>query len=257
MHGTWKVKSRSVISIKINQFSHILKQDLSRLSVLRKDYDKLHLLLAVVEGEGFQNKVIASSMFDNVLSHLARFTEVIQSYTKKSVVFIIDGIDENRYFFKDDVVNKISLELFLRSSVSQEILSSVMAHNFHLSLFYPQIDGINVQDAIIRSDKFPTYTIQWNTKSLINYADYVLEKMSQYASTSLCKSFSDFKTLVNYSNQESATIIDRITTPRELHHFMEKLITELNNCANDNPEPFIATLENVAAASKKSIHVFN
>ncbi len=122
----------------------------------------------------------------------------------------IDGIDENLYFFKQDIGNKLSLELFLRSSVSQEILASVMAHNFYLSLFYSEKDEINIQDTFIRNDKFPTYGINWNTKSLINYADYVLEEMNIKASVNRCKSFPDFKTLVNYSNVQSANIIDQI-----------------------------------------------
>ncbi|CAF1309230.1 unnamed protein product [Adineta steineri] len=129
-----------------------------------------------------------------------------------------------------------------------------MAHNFYLSLFYPEIDGINIQDMISRNDEFSSYTINWNTKSLINYADYVLQEMNKNASTNRCVSFSSFKTLVNYSNQQSADIINRITTPRALHYFMEKLVTEMNNCVNDSTESFIATVENVANAYNKSIH---
>ncbi|CAF3899343.1 unnamed protein product [Adineta steineri] len=231
-----------------------LKQDLNKFNALRKDYDKLHLLLSIVEGEGFQSKVIENTMFDNVFNHLTCFTVFIKTNLKKSVVVVIDGIDENRYFFTDNLVNKLSLELFLRSSVSQEILSSVMAHNFYLSLFYPEIDGINIQDMISRNDEFSSYTINWNTKSLINYADYVLQEMNKNASTNRCVSFSSFKTLVNYSNQQSADIINRITTPRALHYFMEKLVTEMNNCVNDSTESFIATVENVANAYNKSIH---
>ncbi|CAF3345083.1 unnamed protein product [Rotaria sp. Silwood1] len=234
-----------------------LKKDLNKFSVIRKDYDKLHLLLAIVEGEGFQNKIMENIMFGNVFSHLTRFTTFIKTDLKRSVVFIIDGIDENRYFFKDNVVNKLSLELFLRSSVSQEILSSAMAHNFYLSLFYPEIDGINIQDSIIKPDKFPTYTIEWNAKSLINYADYVLYEMNKKALSIRCKPLPDFKILVNYTNQQSAAIIDRIPTPRALHYFMERLITEMNNCASDSKEPFLATSENVANAFKTSIDVSN
>jgi hypothetical protein len=229
------------------------KKDLNKFSVLRKDHDKLHLLLAVAEGEGFQHESMKKTMFGQIFRDLTHFTVFMKTYLKKLVVFVIDGIDENRYFFKEDVVNKISLELFLRSSVSQEILSSVMAHNFHLSLFYPQIDGINVQDAIIRNDKFPTYTIQWNIKSLINYADYLVQKFKKGSlSAAGCKSFTDFETLVNYRDEKVAAIIDRIATPRQLHYFIIDLISEMNNCAKDVAEPFIATFANVKAAFEKS-----
>jgi len=194
-------------------------------------------------------------MFGNIFNHLTHFTVFIKTHLKRSVVFVIDGIDENQYFFKENVVNKLSLELFLRSSVSQEILSSVMAHNFYLSLFYSEIDGINIQDTVIRNEKFPIYGINWNTKSLINYADYVLEEMNKKVSANRCKSFPDFKTLVNYTNVQSADIIDQISTPGVLHYFMEKLIMEMNNCANDSREPFIATFENVANAFGKSMKI--
>ncbi|CAF1463367.1 unnamed protein product, partial [Adineta steineri] len=172
---------------------------------------------------------------------------------KKSVVVVIDGIDENRYFFTDNLVNKLSLELFLRSSVSQEILSSVMAHNFYLSLFYPEIDGINIQDMISRNDKFPTYKIKWNTDSIINYADYLVQKLSKRSSSTVrCKWFTNFEKLVNYPDQKNAAIINRIATPRELHYFMIDLISEMNNCAKHVAKPFIATSENVKNAFEKS-----
>ncbi|CAF4225910.1 unnamed protein product [Adineta steineri] len=124
----------------------------------------------------------------------------------------------------------------------------VMAHNFYLSVFYPKIDGINMVDGIIRKDKFPVLVIKWNIKSLINYADYVLQEMNKNASSSRCKSFIDFKTLVNYSNPKNAEIINQISTPRVLHYFMQHLIEEMNYCANDVKEPFIATKENIYTA---------
>ncbi|CAF4523254.1 unnamed protein product [Didymodactylos carnosus] len=128
----------------------------------------------------------------------------------------------------------------------------VMANNFYLSVFYPKIDGINIEDAIIRKDKFPTHTITWNTKSLINYADYVLQQMNKNAIKTRCKPFTDFKTLVNFSNKKIAQIIEKIPTPRALHYFMIALISEMNNDANSVKEPFKATFENVHAAYEES-----
>ena len=133
-------------------------------------------------------------------------------HLNKPVVFIIDGIDENRYLFQRNAVNKKSLELFCRSSISQEIMSPVMAQNFYLSLFYPDIDGIDIKTALVRNDKFPVFTINWDKNSLMNYADYVLQKMNKNASLTRCKPFTNFKTLVNYHNPEITDIID------EFHH---------------------------------------
>jgi hypothetical protein len=228
------------------------KNDLKKFNVLRKDSEKLELLLSVIEGEGFQHQSAKKSMSDNVFNDLTHFTLFMKNHMKKPVVFIIDGIDENRYFFQQNVVNKRSLELFCRSSISQEILSVVMAHNFYLSLFYPEIEGINIQDAIVRNDKFPVYTINWDTRSLINYADYLLQEMNKNASTTHCRSFVDFKTLVNYPDPQIADMINEIQTPRSLHYFMIELIREMNKCANDVQRPFIATYENVKMALKKS-----
>jgi hypothetical protein len=228
------------------------KKDLNKFNALSRDYKKLVLLLAVVEGEDFQNQIAGKKMSDNIMNDLTHLTLFMKNQLKKPVVFIIDGIDENKYFFHSTVVNKRSFELFFRSSISQEILSAVMAQNFYLSLFYPEIDGINVQDAIIRKDKFPVYKIEWNTESLINYADYLLEEMNKNASTTRCKALPDFKKLISYDNTQIAELFSEIQTPRILHYIMIELIREMNSCAKDMKEPFIATYGNFKTAIKKS-----
>jgi hypothetical protein len=206
----------------------------------------------IVEKEDFLHKSSEKTMYGNEFNDLTKFALFIKTHMKKTVVFIIDGIDESQYFFQQNGVNKKSLESFCRSSVSQELLSLVMAHYFYLSIFYPEIEDINIQDAIIRHDKFPTNSIDWETKALINYADYVLQEMNKNAASFRCRSFVNFKTLVNYSTVEIAVIINQIPSPRALHYFMQSLITEMNNCANDGPKPFIATLDNVRNAYRKS-----
>ncbi|CAM4942885.1 unnamed protein product [Rotaria socialis] len=229
-----------------------LKRELNKLIVLRNDNQNLELLLLIAESEQYQNPIIERKIYDNVVTDLIYLTEFMKKHLKKTVVFIIDGIDESQYFLKQAKDNNTLLPSFCRSSVSQTILSAVMAHNFYLSLFYPEIDGLNLRDVISRNDKFPTYEMNWNTKSLINYADFILQGMNEKASRSRCKSFTDFKTLTNYSNERNANIINRISTPRVLHYFMIELIREMNACANDVEEPFIATFENIDNAFNKS-----
>lgn len=233
------------------------KIELEKVPILKKDPERLHLLLAIVEGEGFQHKAIVKNIFGSVFNDLTPVSLFIKRYLNKTPVFIIDGIDENQYFFQKNSVNKESIETFCRSSVSQQLLSKVMAHDFYLSIFYPQFDGINIQDAINRKDKFPIHGIPWNSKNLLNYADYVLQEMNKNASSSRCQPFQDFKTLVNYSNRRVAEIIQKIPTPRALHYFMIELIAELNNDANDAKPPFIATFENVHNAYEKAYTQFN
>ncbi|CAF0899322.1 unnamed protein product [Adineta steineri] len=245
-------------------FTHFLT-DLRKLSALRQDEEKLLLLLAIVEhkDEGSQIKALQTTLSNNVLNDLRRFALFMKKHVKKTAVFIIDGIDENQFFFNENNVNKQSLELFCRSSLSQEIIAMVMAHNFYLSIFYPKIDGINMEDGIIRKDKFPILEINWNLQSIINYADYVLQETNKNTSPFRCKSFVDFKTLVNYSNTRNAEIINQITTPRALHYFMQHLITEMNHYANVVKEPFIATTENIYTAYEKAakstfkVHLIN
>ncbi|CAF3425688.1 unnamed protein product [Rotaria socialis] len=229
------------------------KTELDKLTTLKRDHDKLHLLFAIAEDEKFRQLLSTKIMFGNTFQDLNHFTMFMKKYLKKTVVFIIDGIDENRYLFKERFANKESVKLFYHSSVSQRILSAVMAHNFHLSLFYPAIDDIDLRDAVGRNNKFPTYEMNWNTKSLMDYADFILQGVNEKASGSRCKSFTDFQTLVDYSNEVIASIIDEIRTPRELHYFMVELIREMNECANDVKKPFIATVQNVKDAYRKSV----
>lgn len=221
------------------------KADLKKIAVLSKDFNKLHLLLAVVEKEEFTHEAMFKTLDGKVFQHLTHFTTFIKTHLQKAVVFVIDGIDENRYFFHKHAVNKESLKLFYYSSVSQEIHSSLMAQNFYLSLFYPEIDGINIEDNISRPDKFPTYTIKWDTPSLINYADHLLINMNKTATTIRCKELPGFETLVNYVDEKNRAVIDQISTPRELHYFMIALILEMNNHAKNAKMPFIATFDNV------------
>ncbi|CAF1022916.1 unnamed protein product [Adineta steineri] len=214
----------------------------------QQDQEKLHLLLAIIEGEGFQTKALQTTLSSNVLNNLRHFALFMTKHVKKTAVFIIDGIDESRFFFEENKVNKQTLELFCHSSTAQEILLAAVPQNFYLSIFYPKIDGINIQDANTRSSNFPIHTINWDTKLIIDYADYILQEMNKNASASRCKSFADFKTLVNYSNTRNAEIINQITTPRALHYFMQHLITEMNQRTDDGSTPFIASFENIHAA---------
>ncbi|CAF1164502.1 unnamed protein product [Adineta steineri] len=203
-------------------------------------------------GERFQKKASVKHLYGEHFQDLVEFSSFIKTYFKKTPVFVIDGIDENVHFRANEI-NKASFESFCRSSVSASILSMVMASHFHLSLFYPKIDGVNIEDFISRKDKFPIHTITWNTKFLINYAEYVLQDMNKNANETRCKAFPDFKTLVNYSNWKNAEIIDKIRTPRALHYFVEKLIVEMNGDASDAAEPFRATFENVDNAYKQAL----
>ena len=229
-----------------------LKDDLKKFSILNQDYQRLHLLLDILEGEGFQSGADTKHLYGNSFQDLIQFSSFIKKYFKTTPTFVIDGIDENKYFFQKNGINNASLESFCRSSVSQSILSIVMAHHFYLSLFYPEIDDVNIEGSIMRKDKFPIHRIKWNAKSLINYADYVLHKMNDNATKTRCRAFTDFKTLVTYSNVTIAKIIEKIPTPRALHYFMTELMREMNNDANDVKKPFEATLENVNNAYKES-----
>ncbi|CAF1097996.1 unnamed protein product [Adineta steineri] len=232
-------------------FKH-LEDDLNKFSILDKNPERLGLLVVILEVEGFQKRSSAKHLYGEYFRDLVQFSSFIKTYFKKTPVFVIDGIDQNAHFGGNGT-KRASFESFCRSSVSPTILSMVMASHFHLSLFYPKIDGVNIEDFISRKDKFPIHTITWNTKFLINYAEYVLQDMNKNANETRCKAFPDFKTLVNYSNWKNAEIIDKIRTPRALHYFVEKLIVEMNGDASDAAEPFRATFENVDNAYKQAL----
>ncbi|CAF1518306.1 unnamed protein product [Adineta steineri] len=76
--------------------------------------------------------------------------------------------------------------------------------------------------------------------------------MNKNANETRCKAFPDFKTLVNYSNEKNAEIINKIPTPRALHHFMMALMGEMNGDASNAAEPFRASFENVDNAYKQA-----
>jgi hypothetical protein len=232
-------------------YAHLM-HDLEKFLILNKNFERLKLLLVVLEGEDVQIRAQHEHLHGKVFQDLIRFTTFIKKHVKKSAVFIIDGIDENREFFQNNQVNQIAFDKFCRSSITQNILTNVMATHFHLSLFYPKIDGIHIENENVFPDKFPVHKIDWKTKSLLNYADYVLQEMNQNASNTRCTSFTNFKTLVNYSNRNISSIIDQIPTPRALHHFMDALIREMNHDAGYVQTPFIATEENVHNAFRDS-----
>jgi hypothetical protein len=250
-------KIRELTMYDDKQLLKHLEDDLKRFSILSKGYERLLLLLFILKGEGFQSRALNTLLYGKSFGDLSQFSLFIKNYLKKTPVFIVDGIDDSGFFFEEKKVNSAALESFCRSSVSQAIISTVTTGHFHLSLFYPKVDGVNVQDTIIKKDKFPTHTITWNTKSLINYADYVLQEMNKNAAKTRCTAFPDFKTLVNYSNEKIAKIIDKIPTPRALHYFMMKLIEEMNADANNVDKPFEATFENVDNAYKRSFEDFD
>jgi hypothetical protein len=229
-----------------------LKSDLQKFSLLNNDSQRLHLLLSILEGEEFDVQAGKKHLYGHVFQDLTKLSVFIKNHINKTPVFIMDGIDENEYFFKNKIINQASLENFYRSSVSKEILSLTMANHFYLSIFYPEIDGIDITNHLVHMDKFPVVKIKWNTKSLVNYADYVLQEMNKNASKTRCRAFTNFKTLVNMSDMKIADIIKEIPTPRALHCFMIALIKEMNDDAGRVEKPFQATFDNVEAAYKAS-----
>ena len=227
------------------------KRDLKKLNIISQNPKKLELLLDVMEGEGHQNLAIDNAISETVFQSLIQFTQFMKNYVKRPVVFIIDSIEENRYCFNKNTDDKLSLELFYRSSLSSEILSSVMTKKFYVALFYLNINSANTIRTLVLKDKFPIYTIEWNTKLLIDYADYVLAEMNRYASNDRYKKLPNFKKLVNYTDPTTIDIIEQIQTPKDLHLFMKGLIGEMNKCSKDVNEPFIATYDNVEKAFKQ------
>jgi hypothetical protein len=225
-----------------------LQNDLEKFVILSQDFERLLLLMSVLRGEKFEGRARNKHVYGNTIQDLIEFSSFIRKSVKKTPVFVIDDIDENKLLVRNNEVNSAALESFCRSSISQSIIGAALTGNFYLSLFYPKVNNVNLENVIIPKDKFLTHIITWNRNSLINYADYVLEEMNKKASKKRCKPFPDFKTLVNYTNGKIAEIIDKILTPRELHLFMMELIIEMNGDANNVRIAFEATEENVRTA---------
>ncbi|CAF4251739.1 unnamed protein product, partial [Adineta steineri] len=158
-------------------------------------------------------------------------------------------LKENRSIIQTAV--ECDSDIIFQSVLPQPVLNSLNTPKSFLVLAKSGTDGINIRDANFRNDKFSIYTIEWNTRSLINYGDYLLQEMNENTSKTHCKSLPDFKTLVNYDDTNIADMINEVQTPRALHYFMIALIQEMNGCASESTEPFIATHENVKIASKK------
>ena len=231
------------------------KRDLKKLSVISQDQKKLVLLLGIMESQHYQYTVVEKTMFEAVFQSLTQFTQFMKD-VKRPVVFAIDGLDESQYFFNENTANKLSLDLFYRSSLSSEILSSVMAKNFYLALFYPEVQHVNIQEPVFRGEQLPTYTIEWNIKLLINYANYVIKHINRNPSTRRIKTLPNFSTLVNYDKPEVAEIIKHIQTPRAFNLFMTELINEMNSLTNYNQTPLPITQQNITTAFQKSFENF-
>jgi hypothetical protein len=233
------------------------KRDLKKLSVISQDQKKLVLLLGIMESQNYQYTAVEKAMSEAVFQSLTQFTQFMKDYVTRPVVFVIDGLDENQYFFNENTANKLSLELFYRSSFSFEILSSVMAKNFYLALLYPDVQHVSIQEPVFRGEQLPTYTIEWNIKLLINYADYVIKHINQMPSTTRVKTLPNFSTLVNYDKPEIAAIIKHIQTPRALNFFMTELINEMNTLTNYVLTPLPITQQNITTAFQKSFENFH
>ena len=234
-----------------------LQEDLEKFTVLRQKFERLLLLLFVLRGEKFEDRALEKQLYGNTIQDLIEFSSFIKKSIKKTPVFIVDGIDDNKVFVRDNEVNTAALESFCRSSISSSIVIAALSGHFYLSLFYPKIDNINLENIIIPKDKFLVHTIDWNKNSLMNYADYVLSEMNKNASSTRCKPIPDFKTLVNYSNEEIAKIIDIIPGPKALQIFMLALAEELDRESGSADRSYLPSLTNVKNAYRKSVEFFD
>ena len=234
-----------------------LQEDLEKFTVLRQKFERLLLLLFILRGEKFEDRALEKQLYGNTIQDLIEFSSFIKKLVEKTPVFIVDGIDDNKVFVRDNEVNTAALESFCRSSISSSIVIAALTGNFYLSLFYPKIDNINLENIIIPKDKFLVHTIDWNKNSLMNYADYVLSEMNKNASSTRCKPIPDFKTLVNYSNEEIAKIIDIIPGPKALQIFMLALAEELDRESGSADRSYLPSLTNVKNAYRKSVEFFD
>jgi len=233
------------------------QEDLEKFTILRQDFERLLLLLFVLRGEKFEDRALEKQLYGNTIQDLIEFSSFIKKSIKKTPVFIVDGIDDNKVFVRDNEVNTAALESFCRSSISSSIVIAALSGHFYLSLFYPKIDNINLENIIIPKDKFLVHTINWNKNSLMNYADYVLSEMNKNASSTRCKPIPDFETLVNYSNEEIAKIIDIIPGPKALQIFMLALAEELDRESGSADRSYLPSLTNVKNAYRKSVEFFD
>ena len=234
-----------------------LQEDLEKFTVLRQKFERLLLLLFVLRGEKFESRALEKQLYGNTIQDLIEFSSFIKKSIKKTPVFIVDGIDDNELFVRGNEVNTAALESFCRSSISSSIVIAALSGHFYLSLFYPKIDNINLENIIIPKDKFLVHTINWNKNSLMNYADYVLSEMNKNASSTRCKPIPDFETLVNYSNEEIAKIIDIIPGPKALQIFMLALAEELDRESGSADRSYLPSLTNVKNAYRKSVEFFD
>ena len=175
---------------------------------------------------------------------LAVLTDFYRNNFQFTPTFIIDSLEEVAYFFNENKLNVKAIETFVVTSVQDFIFNRYYDGSIEIIYFFPLLKNVNIRNHIKRKDKIFVFTLEWTEHHVKNYADYLLKRMNEQKKKNKCIELPDFHKLVNY--EENKEYIQKITTPRELNIFMQKLILKMNSASEKNK--FVVGKEEVKEA---------
>jgi len=188
----------------------------------RKGIELLHDVL-----EEFKMKTNVVRNQDKILI----LSEIFKKYLNLTPLVVIDSLDEVSYFFNEKKINDRALEVFIKSSLNQVVISKAFDGTVNLVYLFPLLENINVSQFIERRDKIPFVNLVWSEFQLKNYADFLLSMMRS-KQRNHCQTLPDFYSLLDYDNHKEG--INNLKTPRELNIFMQELIILLNGESSIN-----------------------
>jgi hypothetical protein len=158
---------------------------------------------------------------------------------------ILDGLDENKYFFALDQNDKPKIEAlqkFIDSALGESLQSLAVGGALYFFYSFPKISNLHLPPI---KTKIPTISIEWKFSDLANYANFQLQLMHA-SRKNACAKLPEFEEMIPYkSNPEILELLKKhLVGPRSLHKFMRKLISQWS-IDNKFVKPFNTTLEDI------------
>lgn len=180
-------------------------------------------------------------------TQLKVLSDFVKKVFQKKLLLVVDSLDESSYLFVNSInPNLVSLQAVVDAFLDDSLLTLALGNDndvlFDILVFLPHIKNLEIKWK--RVDKIPVISLNWNSKHLHNYADFVLFNLKQQQYGYHCKSLPNFSGLLDDENDVVKHVLDSLRQPRDLHMFMNSLLSILNENANiNNEKPFIASKE--------------
>jgi hypothetical protein len=201
----------------------------------------------------------------DAVEELRIFVRIMKRVHQKILKIVIDGLDENYFFFQGTSMVVPNLLTFVKSALDRNIISIFLPGDLKIYYLFPNFvvqvpditqsrGGVKMQAVTAidyftktmppeerhRFDKLPLFELSWPFERLFyGQADFTLDYIRRKNSeNSRCVPLPSIRTLLGLDNPEHVTLLSNLRHPRDLNSFMQEMMLRLQDVSVSGSSDF-------------------